>query len=84
METVEMLVTPGKQDLLKRMQVREGHITPDKHLAPDEQTDASEDDAELVDVERCGRGCQALRVVPRSVLLKGFPRYLALSVENVG
>jgi hypothetical protein len=51
METVEMLVTPGKQELLKRMQVREGHITPDKHLAPDEQTDASEDDAELVDVE---------------------------------
>jgi len=79
MKIVQMLITPGKQDLQKRMQVREGHITLDKHPAPDEWTNASEDDAELVDTERCGRGCHALRVLQRSVLLKGSPRYLALS-----
>ena len=80
METVQMLVTPGKQDLQERMQVCEGHSTPDKHPAPDERADTSEDDAELGDAEQCGRGCHALRVVQRSVLLKGSPRYLALSL----
>jgi hypothetical protein len=63
------------------MQVREGHIAPDKHLAPDEWADAPEDDAELVDAERCERGRHALRVARRIVPLKGSPRYLALSVE---
>ena len=43
-ETVQMLVTLGKQDLQKRMQVRERHIAPDKHAPPDERADASEDD----------------------------------------
>ena len=51
METVQMLVTPGKQDLQKHMQVRQGHITPDKHPTPDEWADTSEDDAELVNAE---------------------------------
>ena len=78
-ETVQMLVTPGKQDLQKRMQVRKGHLTPDTYPAPDERANASEDDPQLVDAERCGRDCHALRVVQRSVLLKSFPRYLALS-----
>ena len=83
METVQMLVTPGEHDPQKRMQVREGHLTPDKHPAPDEWTDASEDEAGLVDAERCGRGCHALRVVQRSVALKGSPRYLALSMSTM-
>ena len=39
-ETVQMLVTPGKDDLQERMQVRERHIAPDKHPAPDERADA--------------------------------------------
>ena len=82
METVQMLVTPGKQDLQERMQVREGHIAADEHPAPDERADASEDDAELVDAERCSRGCHALRVAQRSVPLKGSPRYLALSISR--
>ena len=72
METVQMLVTPGKQDLQKqRMQVREGHSTPDTHPAPDERADAAEEDAELGDAERWRRGRHALRGVQRSVLLKG-------------
>ena len=51
METVQMLVTPGKQDLQKHTQVRQGYITPDKHPTPDEWADTSEDDVELVNAE---------------------------------
>ena len=80
METMQMFVTPGKHDLQERMQVREGHSTLDKHSAPDEWADALEDDVELVDAERCGRGCHALRVALRIVPLKGSPRYLTLSL----
>src|SRR5215211_4507905 len=61
------------------MQVCKGHITPDKHTAPDEWADAPEDDAELVNAERCGRGHHALRVAQNIVPLKNSPRYLALS-----
>ena len=74
-----MLVTPGKDNLQEHMEVPEGHITPDKHPAPDEWTDASKNNAERVDAEWCGRGWHALRVAQRSMSLKGSPRDLALS-----
>ena len=61
---------------LFRRNPAECDLTPDKHPTPDKRADTSEDDAELVDAERCSRGCHALRVVQRSVLLKGSPRYL--------
>jgi hypothetical protein len=85
-KAVEMLVTPGKHDLQERMQVREGHLAPDKHPTPDERTNAPEDDAELVDAEWCNSCRHTLRVAQRIVPLKGFPRYLALSyiVERRG
>ncbi len=59
--------------------MHQGRITLDKDTAPDERTDAPEDNTELVNTERCGRGCHALRVAQYSVPLKGSPRYLALS-----
>ena len=65
------------------MQVREGHITPDKHPAPDERADVPEDDAELVDTERCSGSSHALRVAQSLTSLKGVPRYLALSLPSV-
>jgi hypothetical protein len=51
---VQMLVTPGKQDLQDGMEMCQGRLTLDKDTAPDEWTDAPEDDTELVDAERCG------------------------------
>src|SRR5712691_11638689 len=65
------------------MQMHQGRITLDKDTAPDERTDAPEDNTELVDTERCGRGCHALRVAQYSVPLKGSPRYLALSLMSL-
>ena len=49
----------------------QSRITLDKDTAPDERADAPEDNTELVDTERCGRGCHALRVAQYSVPLKG-------------
>jgi hypothetical protein len=74
-----MLITPGKRDLEEHMQVCEGHRSLDKRAAPDEWTDTPEDDAELVDAVRCGRGCHDLRVAQHSMPLQGFPWYLALA-----
>ena len=62
--------------------MRQGRITLHKDTAPDERTDAPEDDPQLVDAERCGRGCHALRVAQDLVPLKGAPRYLALSITS--
>ena len=80
METVQMLVTPGKQDLQDRMEVRQGGIAVHEHATPDERADASQDDPQLVDAEWCSSGSHALRVAQRIRPLKGSPRYLALSL----
>jgi hypothetical protein len=79
-KAVERRVTPGKHDLQERMEVREGHLAPDKYPPPAARTNAPEDDAELVDAEWCGSWRHTLRVAQRIVPLKGAPRYLALSV----
>ena len=76
---MQMLVTPGKQDLQDGMEVRQGRIAAHQHATPDEWADAAQDDAELVDAEWCGSGSHALRVAQSIVPLKGSPRYLALS-----
>ena len=78
-ETVQMFVTPGKHDLQKHMQVRESHLTPDKHPAPDERADAAQDDPQLVDTEWCRSGSHTLRVAQSPTPLKGVPRCLTLS-----
>jgi hypothetical protein len=82
-KAVQMLVTPGKQDLQDGMEMRQGGIAGHQHPTPDEWTDAAQDDTELVDTERCGSGCHALRVAQDLVPLKGSPRYLALSINTV-
>jgi hypothetical protein len=61
-ETVQMLVTPGKQDLEDGMELRQGNMAGHQHLTPDEWTDAPEDDTELVDVEWCRSRSHALRI----------------------
>jgi hypothetical protein len=43
-ETVQMLVTPGKQDLQDGMQVCQGGRAAHQHPTPDERADATQDD----------------------------------------
>ena len=73
METMQMLITPGKQDLQQRMEVRQGGIAVHQHPTPDEWTDATQDDTQLVDAERCSSNSHALRVAQSLVPLKGSP-----------
>jgi hypothetical protein len=77
METMQMLVTPGKEDLQEGMEVCQGGLAGHQHPTPDERADITQDDTELVDAERCGRGCHALRVAQRITPLKGagVPEY---------
>src|SRR2546429_849597 len=82
MEAVQVLVTPGKQDLQDGMQVCQGGRTVEQHPTPDERTDAAQNDPQLIDAERCSHGSHALRVAQRLGSLKGSPRYLALSYKD--
>jgi len=74
-ETVQMLVTPGKQDLQNGMELRQGGMAMDQHATPDERADAAQDDPQLVDAEGCSIGSHMLRVAQRIGPLKGSPRY---------
>lgn len=75
METMQMLIAPGTQDLQKRMEVCQGGSAVHQHPTPDEWTDATQDDTQWVDAERCSSNSHALRVAQRLVPLKGVPRY---------
>jgi hypothetical protein len=81
MKTMQMLVTPGKQDLQDGMEVRQGGMAMYQHTAPDEWANAAQDDAELIDAEWCSHGSHRLRVAQSIGPLKGSPRYLALSIK---
>ena len=76
---MQMLVTPGKQDLQDCREVRQGGMAVHQHATPDEWANAAQDDAELVDTEWCSSGGHALRVAQSIRPLKGSPRYLTLS-----
>jgi hypothetical protein len=69
-----MRITPGKQDLQDRMEVRQGGRTVHQHPTPDERADATQDDTQLLDAERHRRWSHALRGAHRIVPLKGSPR----------
>jgi hypothetical protein len=79
METMQMFIAPGKQDLQKRMEVCQSGIAVHQHPTPDEWADATQDDTQLVDAERCSSNSHGLRVAQSLVPLKGVPRYLVLS-----
>jgi hypothetical protein len=80
MEAVQMLITPGKQDLQDGVEMRQRSLATHKDTTPDEWADAAQDDAQLVETARCSRGHHVLRVTQCRVSLKDSPRYLALSV----
>jgi hypothetical protein len=61
-ETVQMLVTPDKQDLKDGMKMCQGDRAGHQHPTPDEWADAAQDDPQLVDAEWCSNRSHALRV----------------------
>ena len=78
-EAVQVLITPGKYDLQDRVEVRQGCVAADEQAAPDQRTDASKDNAELVDA-RLTHGQSVMRA-PRCC--KASPQNLTLSFPDL-
>jgi hypothetical protein len=74
-EAVQMLITPGKDDLQDRVEVRQGRIAADEQAAPDQRTDASKDHTQLVDAWLT----HGQRVMQAPCGCKTSPRNLTLS-----
>ena len=52
MEAIEMLITPLKEDLNDLVELGEGGSVVYQNPTPDERTDASQDNAQLIDAKR--------------------------------
>jgi hypothetical protein len=61
------------------MEKRQHGLVAHKDTTPDQWADAAQDDAQLVETERCCRGHHVLRVTQYRVSLKDPPWYFALS-----
>ena len=50
-EIVKVLITPRKEDLNNFMELSQSGVVAHQNTTPDQRTDASEDNAQLIDVE---------------------------------
>ena len=76
---VQMFITPVESDLQHRVEVRQGRVTTHEQTAPDERTDLSQDDTQLIDGRRFYWLAHRVSVAQCVVSLKVSPRNLALS-----
>jgi hypothetical protein len=74
-----VFVAPIEEELEYQVEVRQGSIASDKKSSPDERADASQDDAQLIDVRVCSVLVHAQSVRCNAYCFKGSPRSLALS-----
>ena len=81
-ECVQVFIAPVESDLQHRVEVRQGRITTNEQATPDEWTDLSQDDAELIDAERFNGLIHTQSVPRRTLRFKVSPRYLALSYHG--
>ena len=80
-ETVQVFVAPIEDDLEYEVELGQGGVTSDQESTPDERTDASQDDAQLIDVRVCLVLFHAQSVGRKAHCCKGSPRNLALSLS---
>jgi hypothetical protein len=79
METMQVFIAPIEEDLEHEVELSQGGIASDKESTPDERTDTSQNDAQLIDVW-VGLLLFHEQSVRRSAYcFKGSPRNLALS-----
>ena len=76
---VEVFVTPLETELEHEVQLGQRGFTSDKESTPVKWTDASQDDAQLIDVWMGLLLCHAQSVRRYTPCFKGSPRYLAVS-----
>jgi hypothetical protein len=78
-EVMQVLVAPVEEDLEHEMELCQRGVASDQEPTPDERTDASQDDAQLVDVQVYLVLVHAQSVRRNPCCFKGSPRNLALS-----
>jgi hypothetical protein len=78
-EMMEVFVAPLETDLEHEMELSQSRVALDKKSSPDERTDASQDDAQLIDVWVGSLLFHEQSVRRDPCCFKGSPRYLALS-----
>ena len=85
-ERIQMLAAPVKDDLEDRMQVRQGCVAADEEAAPDQRTDLTQDNTQLIDTGRFRWLAHRVSVAQCAVSLKISTRNLTLSglAANVG
>ena len=78
-ERVQMLAAPVQDDLEDGVELRQGGVAANEESAPDERTDLSEGDTQLIDTGRFRWLAHRWSVAQYAVSLKASPRNLALS-----
>jgi Transposase, Mutator family len=78
-ERVQMLAAPVQDDLEDGVELCQGGVAADEESAPDERTDLSEGDTQLIDTARVRWLAHRWSVAQYAVPLKASPRNLALS-----
>ena len=78
-ERVQMLAAPVQDDLEDGVELRQGGVAADEESAPDERTDLSEGDTQLIDTGRFRWLAHRWSVAQYAVSLKASPQNLALS-----
>jgi hypothetical protein len=82
-ERVQMLAAPVQDDLEDGVELRQGGVAADEESAPDERTDLSEGDTQLIDTGRFRWLAHRWSVTQYAVSLKASPRNLALSTKGI-
>jgi len=77
-ERMPMLAAPVKDDLEDRMQVRQGCVAADEKAAPDQRTDLTQNNTQLIDTGRFRWLAHRVSVAQCAVSLKISPRNLVL------
>jgi len=77
-EVMQVFVAPVKDDLDHGMELSQGVVASDQESPPDERADASQDDAQLIDVRVCSVLVHEQSVRRNPLCCKRSPRYLAV------
>jgi hypothetical protein len=80
-EMVQVFVAPIKENLKHKVELGQGGVASHQESSPDERTDISQDDTQLIDVGRQWVWLHDQSVRRQTLCFKGSPRILAVSLS---
>jgi hypothetical protein len=78
---VQVFVAPIKENLKHKVELGQGGVASHQESSPDERTDISQDDTQLIDVGRQWVWLHDQSVRRQTLCFKGSPRILAVSLS---